>query len=373
MKVLVITPFYNDPHRGVASAYKTATELKRHGMEVVVLTARSRRQPAESVEGGIRVYRTRDIFLPDPFNFNILPNLWGRLWSVLRQERPDVVLISKYVFFTALAAPLLKLRRQPFVFTTDTFPGICWFSPFKARDRLVAIYTKTLGRWLMNMAGAVVLLHENLLPYAKQLRLKRTVVIHNGVEQEAFLAHPQPRDIRKKRGEVIITYIGRLESVKGWEAILRVARKITRRHPNVRFLFVGNKEGRRVGEDERISFLGYRQDIRGILAATDINVLFSSAEGLPNTVMEAMAAGLPVVASDVGGVGCLVKDGETGLLVPRGDEKALEAALERLIGDAPLRRRLGDAGRRLVKEEFSWARIAGQYDRLFREIVGEQR
>jgi len=373
MKVLVITPFYNDPHRGVASAYKTARELSRHGMEVVVLTARSRGQPAESVEGGIKVYRTRDIFLHDPFNFNILPNLWCQLRRLLRKERPDVAVISKYVFFTALAAPLLRLRRQPFVITTDTFPGICWFSPFKARDKLVAIYTKTLGRWLMNMAGAVVLLHENLLPYARQLRLKRAVVIHNGVEQEAFQAHPQPRDIRKRRGEVIITYIGRLESVKGWEAILWVARRITRRHPNVRFLFVGNKEGKAVRETPQIRFLGFRRDVRNILAVSDINVLFSAAEGLPNTVMEAMAAGLPVVASDVGGVSCLVKDGKTGLLVPRGDEKALEAALERLIGDATLRRRLGEAGRRLVKEEFSWERIAGQYERLFREIVVARR
>lgn len=373
MKVLIITPFYSDPHRGVASAYKTAHELARHGMDVHVLTARTKHQPTEETLDGIRIHRTRDLFIPDPFNFNIMPNLWPRLWKILQKEQPDAVLISKYVFFTTLAAPLLRLKRQPFVITTDTFPGICWFSPFKGRDRAVKLYTKTLGKWLINSADAFVLLHENLLPYAAQLGLHKAVVIHGGVGEKAFARRKPPRDVRKRKGEVTITYIGRLESVKGWDLILEAAKRITAQRQNVRFLFVGHKQGKDVRNTRRIRFLGSRDDVANILAATDINVLFSYAEGLPNTVLEAMAAGVPVVASNVGGVSTLVKDGETGLLVPPADVDALVAALERLIDDAGLRRRLGAAGQAHVRKLFHWDTIAKKYEDLFRSIANKRK
>ncbi len=372
MKILLITPFFNDPHRGVASAYKTARELSRHGLDVHVLTARSKDQPAEEKMGLITIHRSRDLFLPDPFNFNVMPNLWWRTWRLVRKEGPDVVIISKYVFFTTLAAPLLRLLGQPFVITTDTFPGLCWFSPFRLRDKAVKLYTLTLGRWLLNLANEVILLHENLVPTARRLRLRRARVIHNGVDEESFRRHAPPRDIQKRRDkrrdEVIVTYVGRLENVKGWDLVLRAAERLTTTHSNVRFLFVGNTEGKTLPRKDRIEFLGFRRDVPAILAATDINVLASYAEGLPNTVMEAMAASVPVVASDVGGVGCLVRDGETGLLFPPGDVDALVRSLNRLIGDKRMRHRLGAAGRERIRRHFRWKSIISEYEELFESL-----
>jgi glycosyltransferase involved in cell wall biosynthesis len=112
----------------------------------------------------------------------------------------------------------------------------------------------------------------------------------------------------------------------------------------------------RLGLDAFVALTGDRDDVPELLATSDVFVLSSRSEGGPISVLEAMAAGLPVVASDVGGVREQVDEGVSGLLVPAGDPAALAAALERVLGDPQLRRDLGAAGRGLVRERFDLAR-----------------
>jgi len=109
----------------------------------------------------------------------------------------------------------------------------------------------------------------------------------------------------------------------------------------------------RLGVSDRVVFAGYREDVPALLAGCDVFCLPSSAEGLPLVVLEAMAAGKPVVAAAVGGVPELVVDGETGLLVPAGDLDALQRALTDLLADPERARRLGEAGRARVRASFS--------------------
>ena len=107
-----------------------------------------------------------------------------------------------------------------------------------------------------------------------------------------------------------------------------------------------------LGLSGRVRLAGERRDVPELLAAADVFVLPSASEGLPVSVLEAMAAGLPVIASRVGGVPEQVSDGETGLLVEPGDPSDLTAALDRLIADPSLRRRLGAAGRARAEQAF---------------------
>lgn len=123
----------------------------------------------------------------------------------------------------------------------------------------------------------------------------------------------------------------------------------------------------RLGLGDRVILGGGRDDVPDLLARSAVFVLSSKSEGLPISVIEAMAAGLPVVASQVGGVGELVVDGETGLLVSPGDPQALAGALARLLDEAPLRRALGGAGRRRAQAEFDLHAFREAHLRLLRE------
>ncbi len=116
-------------------------------------------------------------------------------------------------------------------------------------------------------------------------------------------------------------------------------------------------------------FLGRRSDIPDVLASCDIAVLPSRAEGLPNAVLEYMAAGLPTIASRVGGNAELVQDGVTGLLVPPEDSSAIAAALLRLLRDPELSRRLAESGKKMAVESYSFERLIREVDALYTELL----
>jgi len=116
-------------------------------------------------------------------------------------------------------------------------------------------------------------------------------------------------------------------------------------------------------------FLGRRSDIPDVLASSDIAVLPSRAEGLPNAVLEYMAAGLPTIASRVGGNAELVEDGVTGLLVPPEDSSAIAAALLRLLRDPDLSRKMAENGRKVAVENYSFERLIREVDALYTELL----
>jgi glycosyltransferase involved in cell wall biosynthesis len=127
----------------------------------------------------------------------------------------------------------------------------------------------------------------------------------------------------------------------------------------------------RLGLDGAVELLGTRGDVHELLAAADVFVLSSESEGMPMSVLEAMAAGLPVVASAVGGVPEVVRDGETGALVPPRDPVALAEAIRLLVADPALRQRFGDAGRRRVEREFAVADFRRAHLELYRAALGQ--
>jgi glycosyltransferase involved in cell wall biosynthesis len=123
---------------------------------------------------------------------------------------------------------------------------------------------------------------------------------------------------------------------------------------------------------EAVTFTGVRADVPKILAALDLFVLPSLWEGMPNAVLEAMAAGLPVVATAVGGTPEVVMDGVTGLLVPPQDPSALAQAIERLLRDPDLRRTMGRAGRRRVEQHFDVRETVRQVEDLYETLLREK-
>jgi glycosyltransferase involved in cell wall biosynthesis len=186
-------------------------------------------------------------------------------------------------------------------------------------------------------------------------RAEQSVVIHNAVDVSAA-----PRS-RHDRPVPRLIAVGRLKAPKDFLTLIRALAALT----NQRFeaVVVGDgpdrpeveAEVRRLGLGGRVQVVGERNDVPELLAESDVFVLSSRSEGLPVSVLEAMAAELPVVASAVGGLAELVVDGETGVLVRPGDEDALARALARLVEEPDLRRTLGAAGRKRAEEHFDLA------------------
>lgn len=192
-------------------------------------------------------------------------------------------------------------------------------------------------------------------------------VIPNGVEATAFGARKAPSTTR-----TIIT-VANLRPEKCHEVLIAAAATLAPEFPDLRFQFVGGGprraelEGlvRERGLEQVIEFLGHREDVPSLLAAADVFVLPSRSEALPNGVIEAMAAGLPVVASAVGGLLDLVDEGRTGLLVPPENPTALGAALRDLLTDPSKASRLGATARDEVARRFSFERMVAAFENLY--------
>jgi len=181
-----------------------------------------------------------------------------------------------------------------------------------------------------------------------------------------------PLDPVPHEGCVLVS-VGRLQARKRHDLVLRALARV----PEVRLVLVGEGEERtrlerlaeRLGIRGRVAFAGWVGDARTELRGADVFVLASDLEGLPLSVLEAMLARLPVVATDVGSVREAVVDGETGIVVPAGDLDAVIAAIGRLAADRALRERLGAAGRVRVRERFVAEKMAAGFERLYRELV----
>jgi glycosyltransferase involved in cell wall biosynthesis len=163
--------------------------------------------------------------------------------------------------------------------------------------------------------------------------------------------------------ELVVTCLARLVERKGHDDLIRA-------QSGLRLLFAGDGPYRRHLEGRGAILAGARRDVPEVLAASDIVALPSRfGEGCPNALLEAMAAGKPVVAARTGGIPEVVVDGETGLLVPREDPEALRTALQRLAADPALRARLGAAGRERVRREFSVPALVRSYEALYSELT----
>jgi glycosyltransferase involved in cell wall biosynthesis len=243
--------------------------------------------------------------------------------------------------------------------------GTSWLArlPYLTAERLCGLVTDTL-----------LTQNRSDLEQAERLGIGprgRRRQIGNGIDLAQF--HPRPGRSRPNQTP-ILTCVARLEPVKNHRMLLEGAGILNRRGLRFRLRLVGDgplrpeyqELCRRLGISAQVEFLGYRNDIPELLAETDIAVLTSIKEGLPRAVLEAMAMGLPVVATRVPGTREVVRHGETGFIVEVEDTEGLADALGRLIEDPALRVRLGEQGHRMALEEFDEHRVVDALRELYR-------
>lgn len=295
----------------------------------------------------------------------------------LRERHADVLLTHGYKA-ALIGWPAARLAGVPVVMVSRGWTAAT------ARVRLY----ECLDRLVLRLADRVVCVSEGQA--AKVLRAgvarSRVQVIPNSVNMERFekvdeSAGATLRWLLPEPVEHIIIAAGRLSPEKGFERLVDAAAEICRTRRDVGFVVVGDgpqgealrSQVSRLGVGDRVIFAGFRKDVDALLPHATCLVQSSYTEGMPNVVLEAMAAGIPVVATAVGGTPELVRDGETGLLIPAGDTPALVQGIRRVLEDADRRNDMGAAGRLRVQRHFTFASQAAAYVSLFKQITASKK
>lgn len=361
--------FCDAPYVGGAEKYLylLASHLERDEFDPVLIINRSpglERLAAWAAGAAIPV---NEVSLRLPF----LMRRAGEFMRLLRRTRPALLhcnLPGPWDSQYSLVAPLARLAGVRRVVSTEHLPMV----PSFAKGRML--------KWLGTLAiDRVITVSRNNVGYLTRLHAvpaRKIRVVYNGI--------PDPGDqpasgIRAELGfgpdAFVALIVGSLEERKGhptaFEAWVRLA---DRAH----LVVVGtgpleNQYRRRVralGLDGRIHFMGHREDVASILRAAELLVAPSTIEATPYVIIEAMAAGLPVVASNIYGIPELVGDGSTGLLVPPTNPEALAAAVRSLMEQPGLGRSMGERGRRSFEESFTIERSVADTVSIYRDLLG---
>lgn len=209
-------------------------------------------------------------------------------------------------------------------------------------------------------------------------------VVYNGIDITTRAEHHSQEDYRRELGlasdESVIGTVGNLYAVKGHTYLLRALPFVLHVHPRTTFIIVGRgdqevalkEEALHLGIENHVRFLGVREDVQRLLSIMDAFVLPSLSEGLSIALLEAMAAGKPVVATKVGGNPEVVLDGTTGYLVPAQAPHALADSLVKLLTNQSLARQFGESGKQRVLSHFSLSQTVKQYQELYESLLIQQ-
>ncbi|MGH7555068.1 MAG: glycosyltransferase family 4 protein [Longimicrobiales bacterium] len=331
-----------------------AEGFEKRGHEVLVLC-----RPGSLLEDRLR---GRCVYAPVARGMDFSPWAIARIAMTLRRFRPTIVLglMDKDLRLTGPAARLLGM---PFIAR-------------RANDQPIGS-----GPWARMIYGRIVTHHianseatkRTMLASASWLDPERVSVIPNGVDVEGIASTP-PAFLPLPKGSVIVALVARLEQRKGVLDLLEAWPSVAQADARAQLVIVGRGElendvHRRSQQLERVIFLGYREDVAAVLQRCDIVAVPSHWEGFGLVAAEAMAAAKPVVATNASSLPEIVTDEREGLLVPPRQPNELADALLRLIRDAELRKRLGEAGRQRALESFSHERMIERYESILTKFA----
>jgi glycosyltransferase involved in cell wall biosynthesis len=376
MRILIINSEYPPIGGGAGNASENlAKRFVALRQDVVVVTVNFNDMPGDSVENQIRVIRIKSLRQRQdrsgPFEqvvFLAAGSIGGL--NLLRKWRPDVILAFFGVPGGAVAWLIKKLSGIPYLVSLrgGDVPG---FRPYD-----FAFYHRLIGPLLhivWKEAGGVVANSQGLKELA--VNFDRNVdinIVPNGVDVGRFVLNKN-RDWDKPR----LLWVGRLVYQKGLDILFNALGGLSLVPWTLTLVGDGpqrnNLEQIAIRREivDRIEFLGWlpKDELLRHYRDSNLFVFPSRHEGMPNSVLEAMASGLPVIASDISGNEELVIPGITGLLVPPGDTNALEDALRDLLSDPVRRKQMGSVARERVENHYTWDQVARKYLSLLQEIV----
>lgn len=289
--------------------------------------------------------------------------LW-KLTTIIRDFEPDIV--HAFAYASRAAMPVSKIfSKSKNIVSIRTQPG----RQINMFDKLINSFADMI---LLNSKKGAALVNFNLW---RNIPLQ---VIYNGIDLRKFDADAcGDFDFSLSPKTKVICAVARLHPVKGLDVLLNAFATLAKAMDNVQLWIVGGGQEKKnleeqtiqLGIDSKVTFWGEQENIPAILKHAYIGVLSSHYEGLPNAVIEYMAAGLPVVATDVGGVGEVVLDGETGLLVPSGNPQILADTILFLLLNSETAILFGMTGRKRAESHFTLERMVFETEELYESLM----
>jgi len=336
--------------------------------------------PEEDTIDGIPVQYPRYIRFPGKWFYGLSCYLmdWGtrkKIRLIIKEFKPDVI-------HAHMAIPVGYVGLM----LSEKF-GLPLVCSLRGSDIHTYPY---FGRLSMQLTRKVILKADQLVSVSNALKIaanklvkskKEIVHVYNGCDLNTICySEKYRRAVRAERGipkkDKVIIYVGRLLKTKGVYELVDAFLNLNVKYSNLRLILVG--EGPECATINKITYSNNKiylagnvphNEINQWLSASDIFVLPSYNEGLPNVILEAMACALPVVASKVGGIPEAVQDGRSGILVNKGDKNSLVKSIDYLLNNEEVAREMGRNGLRIIEQKFSWQRNAEEMIKIYKEVA----
>lgn len=383
MRIALVSDWYYPKIGGVAThMHQLAIYLKKRGHDVSIVTNDLETGKEKELEDlGINLVKVPGVISP-VFGVNITYSLKSN--RELGESLRDFDVVHAHHAFTPLSLKAVKAGRTLGKATLLTTHSIS-FSHESSLWKALGLTFPLLNHYL-KYPNEIIAVSKAAKAFIEHFTDSPVRVIPNGVDDERFrpLSDKEKERVKEEFGinGDLVLYVSRMSFRKGPHVLLNAFQNIARERSDATLVMVGSGEmlpflkaqAKFLGIEERVRFMGYVPDclLPKLYASADVFVLPSTtAEAFGIVVLEAMASGVPVVTTTVGGIPEVVKESESGILVPPGDEAALAEAVLRLLSDKELAKKFGESGRKAVETRYSWKVVAGEIEKVYEEVLSE--
>ena len=367
---------YFYPHIGGVEkvVFDLCIQLIRNGHEVCVFTLNIPKTNKNEIYQGIRIIRVDGYDLSGILGLQSAISIkgWFELKKIIQDFKPDIIHAHNLFFLTTLMGMFMKKKFHIPTITTLHLGSL--ENIYGIKGWLVKKIESTMGKIVNKHSDLVIAGSEQLRKNGIRIGINpsKCVVIPNAVDLGYFKIE---RKYSSKPHKII--FIGRLISAKGPMILIESAKQVINKIPNTKFFFVGDgpllnnleEYSTKNNFSKNISFMGKINDIRTIMKETDIYVRPSLTDGMPYGILEAMATGLPVIATNIAGTPDIISHGKTGYLIKPNDSRELANAIIELLTNPRYLENLAKNGLKLVKSEYGWEKIYQNYQKMYQKIL----
>jgi len=364
VRIAILVPLF--PPKWLAgteiATYNIAKHLAKKEHEVHVITSLDEGLPKEGMEQGFYIHRIRR----RKVRFIGVILFWLKIWLAVKRIKPDVV-HSQSVSMGVPGFMAQKFLRKPYlVWGRGSEIYLPW------------LFKELISKLVLKNANAVIALTEDMKKEMQKICNRGVPVIPNGIDLEKFGDLPTKEAIRGRLGlnnsDSVIVFVGSLRPVKGVKYLIQAMDIVRQKDTNARLMLVGDGEERDylrsvVSElhlGRYVTFVGEvtNDDVPQYMIASDVFALPSLSEGFPVVSLEAMASGLPIVATKIGGLPEIIEDGRNGFLVKPREAKEIAEKVLHLLGDDDLRKRISENNKEKAKS-YSWKSIVQRLEEIY--------